>query len=1601
MVSGTGNSSGTNFNDAFYVFYPPDYTPYSDSAYYQLNIGWVGNRLVPFLGGIDNIRNFIIFIEGVGQVSPPAVPAFSDSCSYDFVVNVPANAGQLAFGVADGTYSDNGGQYNISVFQLEFGSIPVITTQPVNQIVNQGSNAVFTVVATGMVPLTYQWQFNGANLEDTWDGHIAGSTLPSLTITDVSTNDAGSYSVLVSNEAVSTNSDKATLTVLIPPEIAIQPISRFVIQGSNAVFTVVATGTKPLGYQWQFNGANLGATGAGHISGAGSDTLTIVGVTTNDAGDYSVMVTNSAGNANSDIVTLQVAGMKSMVPSSEYDALVDFFNVTAGAAWVDNSGWLDPNSSQWYGIEVANLRFDVNGNFILHSGNVSAISMGDGEGNGLEGALPITVEWLTALHTIDLSGNHLTGSIPLGWSGFQSLRYLDLSDNNFTGVIPFDLAVLPLLQYFDLSHNSFSGSIPSLGGLFQVTNLDLSHNRLGGTLTNLLSFPAQVQRIDLSGNLISNAIPLGFVSPSFTTLQYLDLSHNRLSGAIPNSFPEFTHLQYLNLGANSLTGSLACVMVPYLLALQDLDLSANGFSGSIPSLGFFVNLTNLDLSGNALTGSVPRDVADCANLIALNLSANHLTNYICEFPKASVLESLEIQFNDLDFTSNSAPYGVNNNFYVQYMLSNNIDVTYLPQNAPSIIANPQDESVPGGGPNSFSVSVLGATPLSYQWQFNGTNLADNGRISGSTTATLSINPVQSSDQGSYQIIITNDYDSITSDVAVLTVPTTNSAPQIIGQPVSLSVSAGSNVVFGVKATGTTPLSYQWSFDGTKLTDGAGISGSQSASLSIANALSGNAGSYSVLVSNAQGSNSAAATLTVSKGSPAVTWTPPQIDYGFPLNSNVLDATANIAGTFLYAPAAGTVLDSGTSAASVIFTPADTVDFNSVTNGVNIIVSPAPLLLIGSNAMRLYGQKNPVFTGAILGLANSDNITAAYTCSAVTNSPPGTYPIVTSLIDPNNRLTNYSVTIDNGALTVTPPFSLASVTPAGGPTNGGTVVTILGTGFEVPATVAFGGKAALSVTVNSATNITAVAPSAPHLGPVNVTLTNADGQTAVLPNGFVYGWPRILSLQANQTVLAGSNVSFSVAASGPGPFSYQWQFNGTNLPKTNIISTVAGNGTYGYSGDGAAATNAELTEVTGVAVDASGNLFIMDCANCRIRKVGTNGMITTVVGNGTYGYSGDGGAATNAKLTATGGLAVDASGSLFFADLGNQRIRKVGSNGMITTVAGNGTYGYSGDGGAATNAELYYPAAVAADASGNLFIADYGNNRVRKVGTNGMITTVAGNGTGGYSGDRGAATNAELYLPTGVAVDASGNLFIADYGNNRVRKVGTNGMITAVAGNGTGGYSGDRGAATNSELKGPWGVAVDASGNLFIADGGNNRVREVGTNGMITTVAGNGSGGYSGDGGAATNAELNGAGGVAVDASGNLFIADYSNLRTRRVDLLGATLVLNDVGAANAGAYSVVVSSPYGSVTSATTTLGVLGLPVSFVTSSGAIHYSNGQLHLSLSGLTGQGSVLVEASTNLTQWSPVFTNPPGFGTIQFIDPIASNYLQRYYRAVVLP
>ena len=345
----------------------------------------------------------------------------------------------------------------------------------------------------------------------------------------------------------------------------------------------------------------------------------------------------------------------------------------------------------------------------------------------------------------------------------------------------------------------------------------------------------------------------------------------------------------------------------------------------------------------------------------------------------------------------------------------------------------------------------------------------------------------------------------------------------------------------------------------------------------------------------------------------------------------------------------------------------------------------------------------------------------------------------------------------------------------------------------------------------------------------------------------------------------------------------------------IITTVAGNGAEGYSGDGGPALDAALDNPADIVVDNSGVLYI--AVGSRIRRVSRGGIIETVVGNGTIGFSGDNSLATNAEISFPQGLALDPAGNLVIADTFNNRLRKLSPGGIISTIAGNGATSYPGDGGPATSAQLDGPAFVAADRSGNVFISDYMGQKVLKVSPDGTITTIAG--VGGalvfhavIEGE--PAVDAQLGRVAGVVPDNDGNLFVADSDNSCVWKITANGLINRFAGNGNQIYAGDGGPAVQASFVTPWGLAIDQAGNLYIADENDNRVRRVSINGIISTVAGNGIYAFSGDAGRALDASLKSPQTVAVDKNGDIYIADNGNLRVRKVSANGTiTTVVGD------------------------------------------------------------------------------------------------------------
>jgi len=349
-------------------------------------------------------------------------------------------------------------------------------------------------------------------------------------------------------------------------------------------------------------------------------------------------------------------------------------------------------------------------------------------------------------------------------------------------------------------------------------------------------------------------------------------------------------------------------------------------------------------------------------------------------------------------------------------------------------------------------------------------------------------------------------------------------------------------------------------------------------------------------------------------------------------------------------------------------------------------------------------------------------------------------------------------------------------------------------------------------------------------------------------------------------------------------------------KAQIITTVAGGGTT--LGDGGPAVDCELHEPQGICMDNAGNVYIADAGNNRIRKINTSGIITTIAGTGMAGYNGDNIAATAAELNYPSSIVMDEAGNIYFPDDHNFRIRKINTDGIITTIAGNGTEGNSVDGSQATATQIGSTAGICVDRVGNIYFADLPYSFIRKVSTTGIISIFAGTGINGYTGDNGPATAAKIQ-PFGLGVDAAGNIYSAEYHNNCIRKIDSSGIIVTVGGTGHAGYSGDGFAATNAELFYPASVSIDASYNLLIAEDGNHVIRQIDASGIITTIAGNNIAGNSGDGGEALNAELSDPFDAYSDNLGDIFIADWGNNNVRYIR---STVGVNTINQSTIGVY---------------------------------------------------------------------------------------------------
>jgi hypothetical protein len=571
------------------------------------------------------------------------------------------------------------------------------------------------------------------------------------------------------------------------------------------------------------------------------------------------------------------------------------------------------------------------------------------------------------------------------------------------------------------------------------------------------------------------------------------------------------------------------------------------------------------------------------------------------------------------------------------------------------------------------------------------------------------------------------------------------------------------------------------------------------------------------------------TPTVAPTSPTITWqTPPDITYGTPLGPAQLNATATVSGTtvqgtFAYSPSLGVVLSAGNGQTlSATFTPADTTHYSPATAWVSINVLKAPLTVTADSKTRVYGAANPQFTGTVAGVQNGDNITANYNCSATASSPVGTYPIVPALNDPANRLGNYNVILSNGTLAVTPTPTAVTLTlyvhdgSAGGPALSGVRVT----GTD-------GAGQAFDQTTGAAGFVTI--------------------------SGAVGTW----QFNASKAGYSANSWSQSITATGQNDAFL------SAAPVTSSLdfTTLAGlAGSYGFA-DGQG-SEARFWNLHGVAVDNAGNVYVADGSNNRIRKITPNGAVSTLA------------AQFNAPLD----VAVDGAGNVYVADDGDRTLQKITPDGVVSTLAGSqGSSGSAdGTGSAARFSRLL---GVSVDGSGNIYVADTDNDTIRKVTPDGVVSTLAGLAGSAGAAD-GMSSAARFNGPFDVAVDSSGNVYVMDTGNCTVRKITPAGAVSTVAGlAGSSGTADGVGSAARFSSSAR-GIAVDSAGNVFVADHNNLTIRKITPDGVVSTVGGLAGSSGSADG-IGSAARFGGPWGLAVDSSGNVYVGDYGNNTVRK------------------------------------------------------------------------------------------------------------------------
>jgi len=1027
------------------------------------------------------------------------------------------------------------------------------------------------------------------------------------------------------------------------PALVSQPTNQTVLAGGQAVFSVQAVGAMPLGYRWKYNSANL--TDSGRVSGSQSNVLTITGLLASDAGLYSVVVTNTSGNTNSQSAILTVLPASPML------------------AWAEPSSIIYGNP---LGADQLNATSRVPGTFVYTPALGSVLDAG--------------TNFLTV---------KFTPTDPANYAGA-------------TGVVRLVVTSAPLSVSAANASRAYGATNPTFTG-------NLTGLRNGDKIS--VTFGCSATQFSPPG---SYSIIPSLVDPANRLSNY---SIDSASGVLTVTVPEV--LVIANGGfENGLSGWVT-------EGSQIITSSAfypPPISGGSGELGYATNLTLLRGSPSTPESDVSPNEGSGFALIANTGDQRTATRFsqTLYMPNRESLLWFNFRFMTDEFDSGPANEDA---FAVQ--VNNNTALRFT-----------RDDLQKSGTGPLLGVGLPGVGGYIMGTPWLRTNI-DLSAYAGQTV-TLSFVVWDAAD---------SSWDSA---VAIDGVAGGSASPVLVNQPTNQTVVAGSQAIFSLQSVGAMPLVYQWKCNSTNLSDSARVSGTHSNVLSITGISASDAGIYSVVVTNGSGSTNCQAELTVLRGTPILTWSAPApVVYGTSLGTAQLNANANVPGALSYDPPTGAVLDAGAHVLTVVFGAADSASYYSVTSSVNLTVSPAPLAVTADTYTRVYGATNPVFTGNITGEKVGDGLSVTFNCGATPASLPGLYPIIPAIMDPNTRLQNYTVTLNNGVLTVTPaaPPTIASITPTSGTTNGGTLVTITGAGFQEGARVGFGALASPMVTYSNASTLVAVTPSA-SAGSVDVVVTNADTQIFVRSNAFSYIVP--FTNVAAGDVLAIDSVSGNVLRYRPSSQSF---FVLTNVGP-NYNGMTVGNGKYAEYAWVAGQIPSSILKINltnGVVTPFASGLTYFTVAYHEGFVYATSTRSSSIyvydAGTGILSHQWNSGLSGGYS-----GIAWDVGQQQFvLAAYGGGRLDSMSTNGVFKTLV-------QGSGNPGTN-QIFLPHFVSCEASGQYLVAynSANNSRIQRVfiGATNTVLTIA----------------ESLNQPLSAVSDGAGRIYLGngDSGTLRVMK----------------------------------------------------------------------------------------------------------------------------------------------------------------------------------------------------------------------------------------